>query len=148
MKIKVDGLDELKSAFKRSPEIVKKEIDDAIRKTLLTIQAKSTPKIPVDTGFLRNAWSTRFGTLSGELENTAKYASFIHDGTNPHWPPMDAIERWANRHGIPPFLVARSISQKGTKGKPFLDDAVRESESDANRFFETALTKITEQLAK
>lgn len=48
------------------------------------------------------------------------YATYVHEGTRPHWPPIDAIAPWALSKGIPPFLVARQISRVGTMPNPFL----------------------------
>jgi len=146
--VKIEGLDKLQAAFKKSPSIAKEEINKAIKKSLLLIQAKATPFIPVDTGELRNKWLTTFGTLKGTLENTAKHAVFVHEGTKPHFPPISAIERWANRHNIPPFLVAKSISKKGTKAIPFLDDGINKAMNQINSSFDLALTNITNRLAK
>jgi hypothetical protein len=32
------------------------------------------------------------------------------------WPPVSALQGWADRHGITPFLVARAIATKGILG--------------------------------
>jgi hypothetical protein len=148
VKVKIHGLKEMQSAFKRSPKIVADEINSAIKKSILSILARAVPKMPVDTNFLRSRNVTIFSKLMGKLENRAPYAIFVHEGTKPHFPPLHAIERWANRHGIPPFLVARAIARKGTKGKPFYDIAVKESQTLINHIFSRALDNITIKLAK
>lgn len=51
------------------------------------------------------------------------YALYLEQGTSPHWPPIEAVTPWAERHGIEPFLVAKSISEKGTPAKPFFKPA-------------------------
>ena len=93
---------------------------------------------------------------SGELENTAKYkcdfngkwfeVSFVLDstwkylenGTKPHFPPIEAIERWITvKHIIPAtnsgrvpstkqlaFLIARGISKNGTKPTKLLQQTI------------------------
>jgi hypothetical protein len=146
--VKVIGQKELEKAFRQSPKIVRDAIDPAIRKAILAIQARAITKIPVDRGELRNANVPVFSTLKGVLENRAPYAIFVHEGTRPHFPPLHAIERWANRHGINPYLVARAISKKGTKGIPFYDDAVKDSNPLIDSIFGQALTNITIKLAK
>ena len=147
--IKIEGMDDLKKAFEKSPKIVKDAIDPAIKKAIFSIQAKAIPHIPTDRGFLRGPGNvTIFSTLKGVLKNRAPYAIFVHEGTKPHFPPLHAIEKWADRHGIPPFLVARAIAKKGTKGKPFYDLAVKETKPLLDQIFSGALKDITLKLAK
>lgn len=90
---------------------------------------------PVDTSRLRNsirqasyASSQGFYVMVG---TDVKYALYVHEGTKPHFPPPSAMQPWARRHGFPPgrgggFLVARAISQRGTKAQPFLTDAIEQ----------------------
>lgn len=86
---------------------------------------------PVDTGRYR-------ASIAHELDDgnppawaivgsNVEYAPSIEFGSRPHFPPVSALAVWAQRHGgIPPFLVARAISRRGTKAhKPLqkgLDD--------------------------
>ena len=51
----------------------------------------------------------------------APYPIFVHEGTRPHFPPVEAIRGWAERHGIDPWVLARSIAKKGTKANPWLE---------------------------
>lgn len=46
-----------------------------------------------------------------------KYALPLEEGSRPHFPPLKALEGWAERHNIPVFLVARKIAREGTKGR-------------------------------
>ena len=96
-----------------------------------------------DTGKLRSSIKYKKTKMKGRLpggvriEATKPYASFVHGDikkafkgaykekpkwsrTEPHWPPMRALSGWADRKGIPVFLVAKSISEKGTPIVPFL----------------------------
>lgn len=148
LEVKIQGQKEMAKAFKKSPEIVLGEINPAIRKTLLKIEARAIPKIPTDTGFLRNANVTIFSNLKGVLENRAPYAIFVHEGTKRHFPPRHGIERWARRHNIATFLVQRAIARRGTKAIPFYSDAIRETSGEAEIIFRKALNNITIKLAK
>ena len=139
---------EMQKAFKKSPKIVRESIDPAIQKAILTIQARSIPLTPTDRGFLRGSNVPIFSSLKGVLRNRAPYAMAVHEGTRPHFPPIEAVQKWADRHGIPAFLVARSISKKGTKGVPFYDRAIKQSPTIIDQIFKSALTRITIKLAK
>lgn len=82
---------------------------------------------PVDTGRLRNSVETQLGTY-GELTATVgtnvTYAPYVELGTRPHWPPLEALTVWARRHGTTPFLVARAIARRGTRGRHMFRDAL------------------------
>lgn len=146
--VKISGMDELVSAFAKAPDIAKDEINVAIKKTILSLLAAARTNTPVDRGFLRGAgMQTTFENLKGVLENTAPYAIFVHEGTRPHFPPIEAIEPWASRHGIPAFLVARSIARKGTQGVPFFQMAIEDTQGEIDAYFSLALSNITKKLA-
>lgn len=147
MKIEIEGLDEIRAAFKRSPTIVRKHANKAIQKSVLKLLANARPETPIDQGFLRGAGMViSFQDLLGILENKAPYAGFVHEGTGPHSVPLAAITPWALRHGIPPFLVQRSIKRKGTKPKPFFTNSIDKSDSDIDRYFSEALDGISTDL--
>jgi HK97 gp10 family phage protein len=147
--IKVEGLNEMIDVFAQSPALASRQLNNAIKKSIFYIQGKAKRNAPVDVGFLRNSgFSTSFSTLKGTLRNKAPYAIFVHDGTAPHFPPIDAVTPWAERHGIPPFLVARSISFKGTKPNPFFERAINESSQSVKNNFTVALNNIKSALLK
>lgn len=80
----------------------------------------------------------------------ADYSVYVHDGTKPHWPPVDKIQKWVrikklaasysekgNRQGGTKrqhaedrrvaWLIARKIARKGTKGIKFFDIALKQA---------------------
>lgn len=93
---------------------------------------------------------------SGDLEKTARYRvmfngkyleitfilqdywKYIENGTKPHFPPLEAIEKWITvKHIIPTtdngrvpttrqlaFLIARGISKNGTKPTKLLQQTI------------------------
>ena len=136
VKVKITGVDEIVSQFMKAPKIVAKHANDAIKKTIFTLLANARVNTPVDRGFLRGAaMVTTFEEMKGMLKNQAPYAVYVHEGTGPHYGPYKAIEGWANRHGLPPWAVKRSIMRKGTKAKPFFTDSVEASQTEIERFF-------------
>lgn len=149
--IKIINSDKFIEAAKRYPAETATQISRAIYSTILIYRRLASMKAPVDRGNLSGTyWRETYnadGAISGRLENVAPYAMYVHgDGSAersaPHWPPMEAIEGWANRHGIPPFLVARSIARKGTPLVPFLKDAIEECEPERKMIFENALSNL------
>lgn len=147
LSVEIEGLNELLEVAKKFPAEAAKEINDAIKKSILSLLGSARRFAPVDQGFLRGGgMQTRFSTLKGTLENTSPYAMFVHEGTKPHWPPLDAIEPWAKRHGIPAFLVARKIATKGTEAKPFFNQAIDEEQKTMDNLFEKALNNLVNKL--
>lgn len=136
-------LERLVKAFSFVPDKMRAELNATIKQSIFLLLRIARPLVPVDQGYLRGpAMQTEFSDLKGALVNRAPYAIFVHEGTRPHFPPLAAIEGWADRHGIPPYLVARSIASKGTKRHPFFDDAAKEGEGQIQKFFDSALEKI------
>jgi hypothetical protein len=87
---------------------------------------------PVDTGRMKRSLRFRWGPGGAEV-SARKPAAFVDYGTKPHWPPMKAIEGWAQRHGIPAFLVARKIAMKGTQSTKWFTGAVEDARKDLPR---------------
>lgn len=52
-------------------------------------------------------------------EMAQKYAAAVDQGSKPHFPPIEALQGWADRHGIPVWAVARKIARDGTEPRYF-----------------------------
>ena len=111
---------------------------------------------------------------SGNLYNTATYKTningswfeltfvldetwrYLENGTKPHFPPLEAIERWITvKHIIPTtnsgkvpttrqlaFLIARGISKKGTKPTKLLQQTI----DGADDLIDLIIDDLTKQL--
>jgi hypothetical protein len=96
--------------------------------------------------------------VTGVGENVP-YAVYRHEGTKPHFPPLEAIQKWVVKRGLVKgsrgkaltslkamqsrknadsleaqvksiaYLIARKISKKGTQGLPFLQMALNMNRS-------------------
>lgn len=146
LEVQIAGLDEMVASFKQAPGLFMTVFNKAIKKSIFVLTAAAKMETPVDLGFLRNSMRESFENLIGTLDNTAPYALFVHEGTKPHFPPLDAITPWANRHGIPPFMVAMSIAAKGTKGVPFFDLAIDAQQLQVQNYFDVAMEDFKNQL--
>ena len=111
---------------------------------------------------------------SGKLSSTAKYkvtfngkwfeVSFIlqdywrylENGTKPHWPPTDEIERWVTVKRIIPsayngkvpttkqlaYMIARGISRNGTKATKLLQNTIDSSTDLINKLVDSIYSQI------
>ena len=114
-------------------------------------------------------------TASGQLEKTASYRvnisgsyveiifnlesywKYIENGTRPHFPPIDAIERWIRVKRIVPrtnggkqipttrqlaYLIGREISVSGTKPTKLLQQTI----DGADDLIELIIDELAKQL--
>ena len=106
-----------------------------------TVEAEAKRRSPVDTGRLRASIATDVQPFMVSIGSNVKYAPFVEFGTRPHFPPLQAMQPWARRHGFPSgnagaFLVAKAIARRGTKPKPFLVPALVNSLRQINIWLE------------
>ena len=79
--------------------------------------------------------------IMGITGTNMEHAIFVHEGTRPHWPPVDPIKKWVmHKLGISgkevsnvTFLVRRKISKVGTKGRPFFGFVFRQYQNQIAR---------------
>lgn len=80
--VEIKNAAQIKSAFRRSPYMMTKNLSGAIRRVATKVQSQSIRITPVKTGFLRRSHETRFESpLRAVVEPTANYAYFVHEGT-------------------------------------------------------------------
>lgn len=76
-------------------------------------------------------------TLAGvelKIGTNRSYAVYLHEGTRPHWPPIDAIRLWVlQKFNLRKDALEKrarqvqvAISRKGTKAAPFLKEPFNE----------------------
>ncbi|CAB4151825.1 hypothetical protein UFOVP585_38 [uncultured Caudovirales phage] len=116
--IEISNLAEIKSAFRKAPEQMVKELNTAIKKSVVLIGRGSRRNTPVDTGRLRASTYEKFSPLAGEVGTNTTYDAFVHEGTR--------------------FM----------RGRPYLAMAVQSASYDIDKFFidavENVLIKIGE----
>ena len=70
------------------------------------------------------------GDLEVLVGPTAEHAHYVHEGTEPHFPPPDSLIDWVDFRGFAldagsledrAFLLALHISREGTEPNPFLE---------------------------
>lgn len=105
--VKLEGLAELKRAFKALPEVTRDRLNDATSKTAFAILQREKSLVPVRTGALRDAldWSmsektgiarvgVRKGATGPDGERPGLYAHLVefgHAGSHPAGPHPFAI---------------------------------------------------------
>lgn len=81
----------------------------------------------------------------------ADHGIYVHEGTDPHWPPTGALTGWVQRVGFAQelsiesrdYLARKSVAETGTTATPFIQAPL---EANADRIAERLVSTITEAL--
>ena len=134
MKLRVEG-DERVIRTLTSAELIAEPVTEALRVIARDGQQVAQRGAPGSVG--RTLQSEVRG-FSAQVYSTHPAALPIEVGRRrgAPLPPLGAIARWAASRGITvePFVLARSIAQRGIKGRFFLQAAREHIESRANRY--------------
>jgi hypothetical protein len=92
--------------------------------------------------------------VTGIVGTPAKYGEAVEFGTKPHFPPVGPIQFWVEKKlGYPAaeaasvaFLIARAISQRGTKGAHMFEHTWDEKEAQVVRILEEIPDDIIRRL--
>lgn len=131
MRIEVRGLKEVRQYLKRvGKDMTGQPMIRAMRDVTLLLTRDARRNAPVDTGTLRSSImpsvAVQHKEVIGIVGSNVEYAPFMELGTKPHFPPPDALEVWARRHGFSSaYLVCRAISRRGLKARKFLQKAMK-----------------------
>ena len=116
--IRITNLPQIKAAFSKSPGLMTKNLNLAIRKTMLYIEAKSKINTPVKTARLRNSHRSLFSNLRGEVGTHTDYDIYVHNGTR--------------------YMQAR----------PYLKDAAEESQNTIDSNFKSAVQNTLNEIGR
>lgn len=145
--VQVIGLDKLVAIMEKYPQVSEKHVNAAINRSLVRILGTEKKEAPVATGNLRDNWRVDVGRFEGSLRSNAPYAAAVNNGSRPHFPPVEALRFWAQKRGLNPWAVARSIAKKGTKPNPFFVRAVDAERENVNKEFKRAGDAILQEIS-
>ncbi len=147
-KVTVKGLDKLMDDLDirgKKEAALKREV----KNTALRVRTQAQDNIRalgiIDTGTYRNSMiaETSLDGWDAEVGTPLEIGPYLEFGTDPHWPPLDALEDWARKHGFDSaYPVAKKISEKGTKPRPHLYPAFLSEEVE----FVIRIRNLTERI--
>lgn len=150
--VKIEGLEKLQAGVAAAPATLASEVRTAMTAGSLLIEGTARSLAGKDTG--RNAGSITHAISGGGANLTSKigpstaYGYYAEKGRKPgRMPPIAAIEGWARRKGIDPFVLARSIARKGTKGKPYMLPSFQQNQGRVIALFGKVATKVVARMA-
>lgn len=147
--IVLEGLQEFLQ--KSNPQLLAQPLRQFLQRSVITVQGKARENAPVDTGRLRSSIATEIDSSTpphwGQIGTNVSYAKPMEYGTGRlsdapdsqggvHWPPGDALQTWASRHGFKSgYQVARIIGKRGgLKPRKYLRKALSDSLSAIQGF--------------
>lgn len=161
--IKIVNLSKIRAAFKKSPELMVKDLNIAIRSSILHIAGKSASNAPVKSGNLRASHfrpeSLEFKNLYGKLEPSPKYSAWVHDGTGllgPRGHPIEPKNKrvlatsddpgWGSKNKKGYYIIG--TYSRGQEANPFLKKAVDSEQRQVNKFFRKAVDDTLQSIAE
>ncbi len=136
----------------QATRIIGGELQLALRDASTLVWQRSIETAPASIGVLKKSITRDLYPTYGKIYPTVQYGLYVHEGTAPHWPPLSEIKpggsiyRWAQKKGIPPFLVARAIARKGTKAQPWMAKVAKDYAGEVQEVFIKALTRAVDKL--
>jgi hypothetical protein len=146
----IKGLDKLKSIADKYPRVAEKHVNYAIQRSLVRLFGEEKRQAPFGvSGNLRDRWNISLGRFTGKLTSGVLYSIFVEFGTRPHIVSVTKdFMRWANKKGLNPWAVAKSIQKKGTQANPFFQRSILRTRKGMSDEFHTALKNIINEIRK
>jgi len=129
MKVKIDviGEREILRALNNLSEEKSRLVKGEVYATGIDVRREAQEKLrdsrTWDLGNLANSIivDLKDGGMVSEVGPEAPYGPYVEFGTRPHFPPPDALEGWARRHGFEsPWPICKVIAERGLPARPFM----------------------------
>jgi HK97 gp10 family phage protein len=130
--------------------LLSEEVGKALQNATLTVEAEAKQMAPKATGTLRRSITSAVkpisGTPAGIVSAPVRYAQAVEYGSKPHTPPLQPVQRWAKRKGLPGGAVWMSIRKRGTKPHPFMEPAFTNNKESVIAMLHKALQMVVERM--
>lgn len=142
----------LQKAILQQPKTLKKNLNNAIERSLRVFARAARDKAPKAFSTLTNSIGvTRQGPLEGTVGPAVDYSAAVELGTRGgSLPPVQNIQDWIGVVGITPsdpsmdqrdlaWAIANSIATGGTPAQPYMRPAFEENKHIAERLIDVAI---------
>lgn len=145
MQIEIHGLNETITKLAQTEQGLV-DVSEPMRQATLIVAGAAKRDAPVDRGVTRASITpdveSRGNETVGVVGSNLVSALMMERGTRPHWPPLAALETWAQRHGTTAYLVARAIARRGLKARRFLQRALEDNQARIIRLFNDYVKRV------
>jgi HK97 gp10 family phage protein len=146
--IKVDNLNQIRSAFKNAPQVVAGQLEKSVKNAGAVILEREKREAPVRTGNLRRSIEMIYKPISISVTPKSAYSYFVHFGTGLFGDRKDLIR--PKRAKVLAFKAGgKMIFAKYTKGqKPnaFVERTAQGVQPKINSIFDETLKNIIENI--
>lgn len=128
----------LELALQQAPGIMERNLEPYVSRSSQEVAREERIVAPkAFTNLANSINSIRVTSLHYRASTGVNYASYVHDGTKPHFPNPSSLVPWVRRvlgapaeeaEGIA-FAIARAISRRGTRAQPFAQQTRDKMES-------------------
>lgn len=149
--VEITNLDKLAKLAETAPYIAEKHVNKAIQRGLIAILAEQKKNAPVGVNaHLRDRWDISMQRFAGTLRSQVPYGMSVVKGSRPHFVSGNTPElrAWAQKKGLNPWAVAKSIQKKGTRANPYTTVAIEQGKTQVEKEFDTAIKSIIDDIAK
>lgn len=145
--IEIKNLKELQDAFKKSPQIVDKELQNATKEAGKLVLQTEKEEVPVKTATLKRSITLDYRPIQVSIYPTVKYALPVHEGSKPHVIIPIRKQALAFKSGGK-MIFAKRVNHPGYKGNRFVERTVSKTSSKINDLFTKCLESIINLLVK
>ena len=145
MSVEVKGLNELIRDIKDAGGDAEPLVTGALANSTQHATEEIRSRAPHAFGTLQRSVLPEVNYPTGEVAVNEPYGRDVEEGTGPHTPPHEAIERWAQKKGLPKgvsWAIVNTIKKRGTRAQPFFKPGWEASQNFINEQFD----KVTERL--
>ena len=159
--VEIPNIEKLRDALADYPQLAAERLKDAINSALAILAKSGTQdafqfKTPssLRTHYLEATWGApgkglRLATeadLSGAIWSNARYAIFVHEGTQPH--VIRVVKKRVLANQKTGQIFGTIVHHPGTQPNRFLPRIMAKAKSEINAAFQNALTAILVAIAK
>lgn len=153
--VDIRALDALARSYQSAEVVIAEEIERAVKRAILAVEALAKKYVPTDTHHLQRSITSEARPLAGALwravaGTNVPYAEDVERGQKPgRWPAEGELLGWMRRKGIEAsaeFAIRRAIYQRGTKAQPYLERAFAELRPRIDAEFAAIPARVAQRL--
>lgn len=148
--VEIKNIDALARIAEKAPHLAETHVNKAIQRGLVAILTEQKKGAPVGVNaHLRDRWDITIQPFAGVLRSQVPYGMAVTQGTKPHYVSGNnpQLRAWAEKKGLNPWAVAKSIQKKGTRANPYTKVAIDQGKTQVEKEFDTAIKNIIKDIA-
>lgn len=149
--VEVEGLKELVRDIKKAGGDAEPLVRAALANSTEHTKQNIREGAPHAFGTLQRSVLAEVNYPVGEVSVQEKYGIDVEEGTRPHQPPAESIERWIKKKGIPSsalWPIIMTIKKRGTKAQPFFKPGWEKSQDYITDQFDRVTDKLMRVLTR